>query len=80
MRTRYAAGPLIIGVIAGLVFANIDIHAYEDMVDYHIFGENTKIFGKAVTVHFLINEIFMVFLSAMTARRKASMSAIWSRS
>jgi NhaA family Na+:H+ antiporter len=55
-------------VIAGLVFANIDIHAYEDMVDYHIFGENTKIFGKAVTVHFLVNEIFMVFFFGIATK------------
>ena len=55
-------------MIAGLVFANIDIHAYEDMVDYHIFGENTKIFGKAVTVHFLVNEIFMVFFFGIATK------------
>ena len=59
---------MIIGVIAGLVFANIDIHAYEDMVDYHIFGDDTKIFGKAVTVHFLINEIFMVFFFGIATK------------
>ena len=51
-----------------MVFANIDIHAYEDMVDYHIFGESTKIFGKAVTLHFLINEIFMVFFFGIATK------------
>ena len=60
--------PLIIGVFAGLVFANIDIHAYEDMVDYHIFGDSTKIFGKTVTVHFLINEIFMGFFFGIATK------------
>ena len=55
-------------MIAGLVFANIDIHAYEDMVDFHIFGDNTKIFGKAVTVHFLVNEIFMVFFFGIATK------------
>ena len=55
-------------MIAGLVFANVDIHSYEDMVDYHIFGESTKIFGKAVTVHFLINEIFMVFFFGIAVK------------
>jgi NhaA family Na+:H+ antiporter len=59
---------LIIGVIAGLIFANIDIHAYEKMVDFHIFGEDTKIFGKAVTVHFLVNEIFMVFFFGIATK------------
>ena len=38
------------------------------MVDYHIFGENTKIFGKAVTVHFLVNEIFMVFFFGIATK------------
>ena len=51
-----------------MVFANIDIHAYEDMVDFHIFGEDTKIFGKAVTVHFLVNEIFMVFFFGIATK------------
>ena len=55
-------------MIAGLVFANVDIRSYEDMVDYHIFGESTKIFGKAVTVHFLINEIFMVFFFGIAVK------------
>ena len=55
-------------MIAGLVFANIDIHAYEVMVDYHIFGDDTKIFGKAVTVHFLVNEIFMVFFFGIATK------------
>ena len=55
-------------MIAGLVFANIDIHSYEEMVDYHIFGDSTKIFGKSVTVHFLINEIFMVFFFGIATK------------
>jgi len=55
-------------VVAGLVFANIDIHAYEKMVDYHIFGDDAKIFGKAVTIHFLINEVFMVFFFGIATK------------
>ncbi len=51
-----------------MIFANIDIHAYEEMVDFHIFGEDTKIFGKAVTVHFLVNEIFMVFFFGIATK------------
>lgn len=60
--------PLIIGVIAGLIFANIDLHAYETMVDHRIFGENTNIFGNPVTVHFLVNEIFMVFFFGIATK------------
>lgn len=55
-------------MIAGLVFANVDIHAYEDMVDYHILGGGAKIFGNPVTVHFLINEIFMVFFFGIATK------------
>ena len=55
-------------MVAGLVFANIDIHAYEKMVDYHIFGDDAKIFGKAVTIHFLINEVFMVFFFGIATK------------
>ncbi len=55
-------------MVAGLVFANIDIHAYEKMVDYHLFGDDAKIFGKAVTIHFLINEVFMVFFFGIATK------------
>ena len=51
-----------------MVFANIDIHAYENMVDFHIFGDGTKIFGNPVTVHFLVNEIFMVFFFGIATK------------
>ena len=51
-----------------MVFANVDIHAYEDMVDYRILGDSAKIFGNPVTVHFLINEIFMVFFFGIATK------------
>ena len=60
--------PLIIGVLAGLVVANIDQHFYEKLVDFHLFGDNTEVFGRSVTVHFLINEIFMVFFFGVAAK------------
>ena len=60
--------PLIVGVIAGLVMANVDIHLYEQLVDYHLFGKDVYVFGKAVTAHFLINEIFMAFFFGIAAK------------
>ncbi len=60
--------PLIVGVIAGLVVANVDHHFYEKLVDAHVFGDGTKIFGHSVTAHFLINEIFMVFFFGVAAK------------
>ena len=60
--------PLIIGVLAGLAVANIDQHFYEKLVDFHLFGDGTEIFGRSVTVHFIINEIFMVFFFGVAAK------------
>ena len=60
--------PLVVGVIAGLVMANVDLHLYEEVVDYHIFGPEVAVFGKAVTAHFLINEVFMVFFFGIAAK------------
>ena len=59
---------LIVGVIAGLVLANVDQHLYETLVDYHVFGEGTEVFGRPVTAHFLINEVFMVFFFGIAAK------------
>ena len=59
--------PLILGVVAGLVFANVDHHLYEQIVEYEIFGENVTLFGRHVAVHFLINEMFMVFFFGIAA-------------
>ena len=60
--------PLIIGVLAGLATANIDPGFYEKVVEFHLFGEDAKILGHSVTVHFLINEIFMVFFFGIAAK------------
>ncbi len=60
--------PLIVGVVAGLAMANIDLHSYEELVDFHVFGEDLEIFGREVTAHFLINEVFMVFFFGIAAK------------
>ncbi len=60
--------PLILGVLAGLATANIDHSFYEKLVDYHLFGENAKVLGKDLTVHFLINEMFMVLFFGIAAK------------
>ena len=60
--------PLIIGVLAGLVVANIDQNFYEKLVDFHPFGKGTEVFGRSVTAHFLINEIFMVFFFGVATK------------
>ena len=75
--------PLILGVIAGLVWANIDFTSYHDVVEFDFWnfgkgpflddGEHHDlndfyIFGKHITVHFLVNEIFMVFFFGIAAK------------
>ncbi len=52
--------PLIIGVIAALVWVNMAEHSYHHFLHYPIFGENFKILGHAFNFHFLINDFFMV--------------------
>ncbi len=75
--------PLIIGVVAGLVWANIDFASHHDLVEFDFwnFGKGPflddghghdlndfYIFGKHVTVHFLVNEVFMVFFFGIAAK------------
>ena len=63
---------LILGVLAALVVANVDQHFYEQIVDYQVFGwvfgNEATIFGHALTAHFLINEILMVFFFGIAAK------------
>ena len=60
--------PLIFGVVAALIAANIDEHAYHVIVDYPVFGQGAEILGHKVTAHFLINDIFMVFFFGIAAK------------
>ena len=60
--------PLIVGGIVGLALANIDYEFYRELVEYHIFGEDAELFRRPITVHFLINEVFMVFFFGIAAK------------
>jgi NhaA family Na+:H+ antiporter len=65
--------PLIFGVIAGLIVANIDFHLYHHLVDYPVFtAEKATLFGQEfhlnLTLHFLINDIFMVLFFGIAAK------------
>ena len=75
VRTRYLIDVLhqysillILGVIAGLSLANIDYHIYERLVEYHPFGYDLILFHRHITVHFLINEVLMVFFFGIAAK------------
>ena len=52
--------PLIAGVFVALVVANIDEHWYHHIVHYAVFGKDAAVFGHTITVHFLVNDVFMV--------------------
>ena len=74
-RTRYLIDVLhqysvllILGVIAGISLANIDYHFYEQLVEYHPFGYDFTLFQRHITVHFLINEVLMVFFFGIAAK------------
>lgn len=60
--------PLILGVVAALIVANVDEHMYHHLVDYPIFGDGAAIFGHKVTFHFILNDIFMVFFFGIAAK------------
>ena len=60
--------PLIFGVFAALLVANVDNDLYKKLVDYHLFGEDAAVFGHKVTAHFLINYVFMVFFFGIATK------------
>ena len=59
--------PLIFGVVAGLVVANLNDHLYHDLVHYKPLGD-AVILGHEITLHFLINDIFMVLFFGIAAK------------
>ncbi len=71
-RIREYSLPLIVGVFAALGLANYDYELYHHIVDADLGlllgGSTWKIFGHAVTPHFLINDIFMVFFFGVAAK------------
>ncbi|MFQ6027989.1 MAG: Na+/H+ antiporter NhaA [Dehalococcoidia bacterium] len=59
---------LILGVFAGLVMANVDQQLYQAWVNHPVIGEGAGPFGHELTIHFLINEVFMVFFFGIAAK------------
>lgn len=48
--------PLIVGIVAALVWANLSPESYEHFIHFSIWGD--------VTIHFLVEDVFMVFFFA----------------
>lgn len=63
--------PLILGVILGLVAANVNHHWYEKVVDFHPLGYNVAVFGHDLTIHFIINGMFMCLFFGIAAKEIA---------
>ena len=60
--------PLILGVVLGLVAANVDHHWYETVVDFHPLGDHAYVFGHPLTIHFIINGMFMCLFFGIAAK------------
>ena len=59
--------PLIAGVLAALAYANLNPEGYEHIIHWKPFGD-LELFHHAVTLHFLINDVFMVFFFGIAAK------------
>jgi len=60
--------PLILGVALGLIAANVNYHWYEMLVDFHPLGDHAYVFGHALTIHFIINGMFMCLFFGIAAK------------
>ena len=60
--------PLILGVVLGLVAANLNHHWYETVVDFHPLGDHAYVFGHKLTIHFIINGMFMCLFFGIAAK------------
>ncbi len=58
--------PLILGVVAALIHANSDQAAYDKLVNFQL--GDVHVFGHALTLKFLIDDIFMVFFFGIAAK------------
>ena len=58
--------PLLSGVILALFWANLDYHSYQEFIKKNLFP-GFKFLGHKLTLHFLVNDIFMVFFFGIAA-------------
>ena len=59
--------PLLGGVVAAMLAANLLPHWYEHAIHWQPFGE-LQIFGHHLTLHFLVNDVFMVLFFGIAAK------------
>jgi NhaA family Na+:H+ antiporter len=59
--------PLLSGVVVAMIWANLDHASYEHVIHWMPIAD-LEIFGHAVTHHWLVNDIFMVFFFGIAAK------------
>lgn len=60
--------PLILGVILGLAAANLNHHWYEALVEFNPFGRYASVLGHKLTIHYMINGMFMCLFFGIAAK------------
>jgi NhaA family Na+:H+ antiporter len=50
--------PLVFGVLLALIWVNVDEQSYNDVI-HGYFSDDFSIFGHTVSLHFIVNDIFM---------------------
>lgn len=63
---KYAL-PLVVGVLIAMIWINVDEHSYH-AVTHEAIIEGWNIFGHDVSVHFLVNDIFMCFFFGLAIK------------
>ena len=63
--------PLIAGVALGLIAANVNGHWYHEVVEFNPFGGHAGVFGHELTLHFIINGMFMCLFFGIAAKEIA---------
>jgi len=59
--------PLIAGVVVAMLAANLAPEAYDHALHWLPFGD-VSVFGHALSFHFLVNDVFMVFFFGIAAK------------
>ena len=60
--------PLIAGVALGLIAGNLNAHWYETLVEFNPAGDHYKVLGHELTLHFIINGMFMCLFFGIAAK------------
>jgi NhaA family Na+:H+ antiporter len=59
--------PLLFGIAAAMIAANVDPDGYQRIVHWKPFGD-LALFGHVLDLHYLVNDVFMVFFFGIAAK------------